>query len=278
MKSHLDALVALTLLSGVSHAIGAATPMGTILAAKDVPWTVAPPGPQQTAKLWGDRTKGAAGVLVKVPGGWKSEVHAYTGDQHVILISGRWVHEIEEDGAGADRVLSPGSYWEEPAGEAHQDRCEPGAECIVLVYAPEKVAPVPAGADTRAATHTKRPPGIIRPASDLKWVRQSPDVPLMLASLWGHRDEGHFGELVKMPSGFNSGLHAHTGNYYGVLLSGTWIHVEENGAGADQELGPGSYVMQPGKGMHVDRCKRGTDCILFLYQDEKGDVIWPERR
>jgi hypothetical protein len=74
MKSHLHALATLTLLGSVSHGIGAATPTGTILSAKEVPWTVEAPGPRQTANLWGDRNSGAAGVLVKVPGGWKSEV------------------------------------------------------------------------------------------------------------------------------------------------------------------------------------------------------------
>jgi quercetin dioxygenase-like cupin family protein len=278
MKARFRALATIIIMSGVSHALGAATPTGTILSSKDVLWTVETPGPQQVAKLWGDRATGRAGVLVKVPGGWRSEVQSYTSDQHVVLISGRWVHEIEANGAGRDEVLSPGSYWNEPAGERHRDRCEQGTECVVLVFAPEKVAPMPFGAVIITGTSIKRASGLIRPASELKWVPQSPDVPLMLASLWGHRDQGHYGELVRMPAGFNSGLHAHTGNFYGVLVSGTWIHMEENGAGADQELGPGSYVMQPGRGMHVDQCKQGTDCILFLYQDEKGDVTWPDKR
>jgi len=62
-----------------------------------------------------------------------------------------------------------------------------------------------------------------------------------------------------------------------VLVSGTWIHLEANGAGRDVELGPGSYVMQPGGGMHVDRCKAGSECVLFIFQDSKADVLWPPR-
>jgi len=268
------------LMSVAPYAVGAATPSGTILPAQDLPWRQDTAGhPEQTARLWGDRGSGAAGVLVKVPGGWRSGARAYTSVQHVVLISGRWTHAIGGHGAAGNEVLLPGSYWLEPAGEVHEDRCEQGSECIVLVYAPDRVAaiaPVPGGQPAANTRQVGVP--VVLPASELKWVSQSPDVPLRLAALWSRRDEGHFGELVRMPSGFDSGRHAHTGNYYGVLVSGTWVHVEENGAGADQELGPGSYVMQPGRGMHTDRCKQGTDCILFIYQDEKGDVIWPENR
>lgn len=34
--------------------------------------------------------------------------------------------------------------------------------------------------------------------------------------------------------------------------------------------------MQPGMGMHIDRCKPGSECLLFVYQDDKADMILPE--
>lgn len=117
---------------------------------------------------------------------------------------------------------------------------------------------------------------LIVPSAELQWREQTPGLPIRIATLWGDRDTGPFGELVKLPGGFDSGLHAHTSEYRGVLIAGTWIHFEENGAGADRELTSGSYVFQPGKGMHVDRCKTGSECVLFMYQPGRPDILWPK--
>lgn len=120
-------------------------------------------------------------------------------------------------------------------------------------------------------------PGAARDVSELKWTAQAPGLPIQESTLWGDRKEGSSGVLVKLPGGFDSGLHAHTGDYHGVLVAGTWIHIEEGAVGSGKELSPGSYVMQPGKGMHIDKCKPGAECVLFLYQDQKADVILPEK-
>jgi hypothetical protein len=42
-------------------------------------------------------------------------------------------------------------------------------------------------------------------------------------------------------------------------------------------LAAGAYVVRPGGGMHVDRCKAGSECVLFTFQDGKADVLWPSR-
>lgn len=120
--------------------------------------------------------------------------------------------------------------------------------------------------------------GIVLSASEMKWAPQAPGLPIQIVTLWGNRNIGPFDELVKLPGGFDSGLHAHTGDYRGVLVAGTWIHVDEGGAGADRELGPGSYVLQRGRGMHIDKCKAGADCVLFLFRTEKPDIIWPPKQ
>lgn len=111
----------------------------------------------------------------------------------------------------------------------------------------------------------------------LTWHKQAPDLPIMISELWGNRDEdGGFGELVRLPPGFNSGLHAHSGDFHGVLLEGIWVHEGPNGAGKEKRLLPGSYVRQAGGGMHVDRCVSDEPCVLFLFQYARADVIWPE--
>ena len=116
--------------------------------------------------------------------------------------------------------------------------------------------------------------GVILPADQLEWTPVAEGSPVHVAALWGDRNEGESGFLIKLPAGLKVGMHAHTGDYQAVLIAGTWIHIEEDGSGQDQELSPGSYVYQPGKAWHDDWCKAGgADCIIFVHQHEKGDFI-----
>jgi hypothetical protein len=114
--------------------------------------------------------------------------------------------------------------------------------------------------------------GKIQAQSELKWDQPAPNVPLQVATLWGDRTKGESGVLLKMPGGFDSGMHAHTADYNAVLVQGTWVHTEE-GSSEAKELAPGSYVMQPGKAFHNDSCKAGADCIIFVHQKAKADYI-----
>jgi hypothetical protein len=114
------------------------------------------------------------------------------------------------------------------------------------------------------------------PADKIGWRKQDPNLPIMISLLWGERErDGGFGELVQLPPGFDSGLHAHSGDFHGVLIKGTWVHVNENGQNANLRLGPGSYVRQAGGGMHIDRCVSTEPCVLFLFQYARADVLWP---
>ena len=118
-------------------------------------------------------------------------------------------------------------------------------------------------------------PSTVVPFSDVKWVEYAPGVPLQVGALWGDRTKGAYGMFLKMPAGFEAGLHAHTADYHGVLISGTWTHSDEGQADA-KELAPGSYVMQPGKAFHNDKCKAGADCVLLIVQNKKGDFLLPK--
>lgn len=110
-------------------------------------------------------------------------------------------------------------------------------------------------------------------AADIKWEEYAPGTPLQVAKLWGDRAKGgDYGMLLKLPPGFEAGMHAHTGDYHAVSVQGSWLHTNEGDANA-KEFGPGSYVMQPGKQFHNDVCKSKTECVLFVHQHAKGDFI-----
>ena len=115
---------------------------------------------------------------------------------------------------------------------------------------------------------------VMTPLPDIKFEPYAAGVPLQVAKLWGDRTKGgDYAMLLKMPAGFEVGMHAHTLDYYAVNVQGTWVHTVEGDTNPPKELAVGSYVFQPGKQMHNDVCKGKTDCILFIHQHGKGDFI-----
>jgi hypothetical protein len=136
-----------------------------------------------------------------------------------------------------------------------------------LTFAQSALAEKPSEASARSLS---------TPFEQMTWKKQAPDLPIMISELWGDRvRDGGFGELVQVPPGFDSGLHAHSGDFHSVLVKGTWVHVDENGKGADAPLPPGSYIRQAGGGMHIDRCVSKVPCVLFLFQYARADVLLP---
>jgi Domain of unknown function (DUF4437) len=126
-----------------------------------------------------------------------------------------------------------------------------------------------------AGAASRGKPAVISGPDELVWEPYAPGATLQVAKLWGDRAKsGDYGMLLKMPSGFASGLHSHGVDSEAVLVQGTWIHTVDGGdAGPAKELGPGSYVFQPGRQEHNDVCKSKIDCIVFVHQRGKGDFI-----
>ena len=125
-----------------------------------------------------------------------------------------------------------------------------------------------------AAADAKGNPAVNMAFGDLKWEDLMPGAPLKISILWGDRNKGpEYAMLLKLPGGFESGMHSHTADYHAVLIQGTWIHTNEGDANAPKEMPVGSYVFQPGKQVHNDKCKGPEECIILVHQHGKGDFI-----
>ncbi len=94
---------------------------------------------------------------------------------------------------------------------------------------------------------------------------------LKAASAYGDLQHGAHGTFVKMPAGFVSENHIHTGEYYAVVLSGVGV----NGipGSKDVPLPVGSYWSQKGGESHVSKCISSNECIFFISQTIKFDEI-----
>lgn len=137
-------------------------------------------------------------------------------------------------------------------------------KCLVLGVSLLVLASPCYGSDDRHA-------GLMISAEQMKWREVLPGSPVKMVVLWGDRDKGEYAMLLKLPAGYVVPDHAHTGDYHGLSVVGTWRHSFD---GAEQKsLPPGSYVLQPGMKMHGDACAGPEDCILFIHQYVKGDFL-----
>lgn len=94
---------------------------------------------------------------------------------------------------------------------------------------------------------------------------------LQAAPAYGDLAHGAHGTFIKMPAGFVSPIHTHTGDYWGVVISG----VGANGipGSTDVPLPVGSYWFQKGGERHVTKCLSANECIFFINQSSKFDYL-----
>lgn len=119
-------------------------------------------------------------------------------------------------------------------------------------------------------------PSVNIPVTQLKYFdtgigKESGVGTLRAASAYGDMSKGAHGTFVKMPAGFISEIHTHTGAYWGVVISGVGV----NGAPGSEDvpLPAGSYWSQKGNERHVTKCISSNECIFFISQSVKFDDI-----
>lgn len=94
-----------------------------------------------------------------------------------------------------------------------------------------------------------------------------------LGTVWGDDSKGAHGSFLRLPEGFVSPSHLHTGDYDAVVVEGTVTNVEAGQKATP--MGPGSYFVQRGKVNHVTSCLSKTPCLLYVTQREAFDFITP---
>jgi quercetin dioxygenase-like cupin family protein len=111
----------------------------------------------------------------------------------------------------------------------------------------------------------------IWPAADLKWSELPNSGGVMRAVLWGDADKGAYGALFKFPAGATFPLHWHTNPMKIVVVSGTWVYTPEGGT--EHRLGPGSYLAYGPKDRHVSGPGDNAECVFFIEQPAKFDMV-----
>jgi quercetin dioxygenase-like cupin family protein len=124
---------ALCLMAIVASAV-AQEPPEVMITAERIPWAEEAAGqPQRLGSLWGRRSGGPAGTLLRVPAGFVAPVHTHTADYRAVVIEGRWRHWYTQNKSDEAPPLAPGSYWTQTANIWHADACVSDTPCIILL-------------------------------------------------------------------------------------------------------------------------------------------------
>ena len=210
--------------------------------------------------LWGDRNGlGPTGFLVKFVDGFESPPHIHNVAYRGVVIRGL----IHNDDPNAEEMwMSTGSFWTQPAGEAHITAAN--------------------GNDTMAYIEIEEGPYLVLPtekafdsgkkslnvdASNITWIDQvgksdSLDT-LKLSFLWGNpQDDQLYGALIKLPAGFNRKICSYGSTFHAVVIKGELQY--QLSKTNIKDLEPGSYFSSTGKSVHQLSSYIEDESIIYV--------------
>ncbi|MBM1107141.1 DUF4437 domain-containing protein [Aurantibacter crassamenti] len=217
-------------------------------------------------KLWGDRTKNEpAGFLVKFKKEFSSPSHIHNITYRGVVIKGL----LHNDDENAEKQWLPaGSYWQQPAGEAHITATdgEDNMAFLDIQEGPYLVKPT-----SEAFDNGERPLNVDKTnlvwlnANDIQWVSEKSNV--QTAFLWGsHKENQLRAALIKLPAGFKGSIKNLSPNFRVVVISGKVTH-QSSKKDAETVLEPGSYF-----GAEEDaEPLLGTDTETVIYIRSNGN-------
>lgn len=216
--------------------------------------------------LWGDRTdSGPSGFLVRFAEGFSSPPHIHNVTYRGVVISGL----IHNDDPTAEKMWLPaGSFWAQPAGEAHITAAssDNNMAYIEIESGPYLVRPTEEAFDNGERPVNVEKSNIVwLDASDIKWVDHfdAAEGPKM-AFLWGNPEDNQLsGTLVKLPAAFVGTISAGGSNLRAVVIQGE-TNYQRADEGDVRALVPGSYFGSTGKSIHHVSCQSDQACVIYV--------------
>lgn len=253
-----------------------------ILLRSEVEWSPLNPArgdaSPKAGTLWGDRTdSGASGFLVKFEKGFSSPPHIHNVTYKGVVISGL----VHNDDPNAENMWMPvGSFWTQPAGEAHITSAEGKANVayIEIEEGPYLVLP-----EEEAFDNGERPVNldasnvIWLDASNINWINLAgmtafEDEP-EIAFLWGQPQDGELnGTLIKLPAGFTGEIRSYGSIFRAVVIQGQ-PQYQVSGETESKILAPGSYFGSKGKSVYQISSKAEEESIIYVRTEGKFDII-----
>lgn len=232
----------------------------------------------QAGTLWGDRTySGASGFLVEFVDGFSSPPHIHNVTYRGVVISGT----IHNDDPSAEKMWMPaGSFWTQPAGEAHITAAEGSTN---LAYIEIDEGPYLVNSTEEAFNNGEKPINVYE--SNIIWLDASnitridrPQMPAdvdgaKVAFLWGNPQSGELnGTLIKLPAEFTGEICNQGSIFRAVVIQGR-SQYQVSGETEVKTLEPGSYFGSDGETAHQVLCEAEEECIIYVRTEGKYDVI-----
>src|SRR3954469_15939243 len=111
---------------------------------------------------------------------------------------------------------------------------------------------------------------------DATWTPLMKEGPLpATAPISGDGAKGAHESYLKLPAGFESPPHAHSSDYWAVLVQGKMTHWAANGGSEKdaKQLGVGDLTYMPAKLEHISKCYPGAECVMVVMQKGKFDFV-----
>ena len=218
----------------------------------------------QAGALWGERTgSGPSGFLVKFADGFESPPHIHNVTYRGVVISGL-VHN--DDPAAKNMWLPAGSFWTQPAREAHVTAAK-GQENIAYIEidsGPYLVKP-----ESEAFDNGERPVNVDKSnlvwlnASDIQWIDHDG---IEIAFLWGSPHYGKLnGSLVKIPAGTSSRIVSNGSVFHGIIIQGR-PHYNNS------TLEAGSYFGSESTSGYVITSDTKEESIIYIRTNGKLEI------
>jgi len=216
--------------------------------------------------LWGNRTnEGASGFLVKFVDGFSSPPHIHNVTYRGVVISGL-VHN--DDPKAKNMWLPAGSFWTQPAGEAHITAAQGDNN---IAYIEIENGPYLVKPESEAFDNGERPVNVDKTnlvwldASNIKWIDDQ-NSGVQTAFLWGNpQGEQLSGRFIKLPKEFGGHITTESNDFRAIIIQGQLQY----SAGEQDErtnLTSGSYFGSEGDAVH--RLSPKADTIIYVRTDQ----------
>jgi beta-alanine degradation protein BauB len=85
------------------------------------------------AVVSGDPKTGPVAFALEIPPGGNAGLHSHTSDYHALVLGGAPAHWLPHE-ANEGEPVAAGTYWYQPGGYDHGDRCTGDAPCHAFVF------------------------------------------------------------------------------------------------------------------------------------------------
>jgi anti-sigma factor ChrR (cupin superfamily) len=128
----------------------------------------------------------------------------------------------------------------------------------------------------------EKPGTIVTYPEDLKWQAVGPldehGRGIFVSLIYGDLEKkGPTNFLMKYSAGVKAPPHIHSGDYYAVVVSGSFRHFLES-ENECKVLTAGATWFQRGNVVHQDACVGPEDCILSIFWPNGFDVEFAEKK